>query len=59
LSNDLDSKLLSDLDGLDEQALRYRVVQLVAEMKDRTKWEVSNAKSYFSFFPKILTHSTK
>lgn len=40
LTTDLDERLLKDLPSLTDDALRYRVVQLVGEMKDRARWEV-------------------
>lgn len=40
LRKELEATLLKDLDQLDERALRYRIIQLAAEMQERTKWEV-------------------
>ncbi|CAM9253718.1 unnamed protein product, partial [Phaeothamnion confervicola] len=39
LRKELELGLLKDLDELDEKGLRYRIVQLAAEMQERTKWE--------------------
>ncbi|KAG5182762.1 mitochondrial inner membrane protein-domain-containing protein [Tribonema minus] len=39
LRKELEATVLADIDKLDEQALRYKVVQLAAEMQNRTKWE--------------------
>ncbi len=38
-SEDLEMGMLRDIEKLDATALRYRIAQLVAEMKERTKWE--------------------
>lgn len=40
LRKELEATLLKDLDQLDERSLRYRIIQLAAEMQERTKWEV-------------------
>eukprot|EP00953_Heterococcus_sp_UTEX-ZZ885_P007020 4280-Heterococcus_DN1.PRE.1 len=39
LKKDLEQGILGDLDQLDAPALRFRIVQLAAEMQDRIKWE--------------------
>jgi hypothetical protein len=39
LKNETEKSLYRDLEQLDEQALRYRILQLSAEFFDRIKWE--------------------
>lgn len=39
LKNETERALFRDLEGLDEKALRYRIIQLSAEFFDRIKWE--------------------
>ncbi|CAM9760200.1 unnamed protein product [Chrysoparadoxa australica] len=39
LRMELEATLLKDLEELDEKGLRYRIIQLAAEMQERTKWE--------------------
>mmetsp|Transcript_18944 Transcript_18944/g.23862 ORF Transcript_18944/g.23862 Transcript_18944/m.23862 type:complete len:596 (+) Transcript_18944:91-1878(+) len=39
LRKDLEGTLLQDLDRLDREGLRYRIIQLAAELQERTKWE--------------------
>lgn len=39
LRKDLENRTLGDLNGLDPEELRQRVVRLVQEMQDNTKWE--------------------
>lgn len=41
LRSDLDETFLKDIDSLSPSQLRTRLIQLVAEMSDRTKWEPS------------------
>ena len=48
LRADLDEAYLEDLDGLGERELRIRVVQLAAEMDERTKWEAVRLKEFLS-----------
>jgi len=48
LRADLDEAYLADLDGLGERELRIRVVQLAAEMDERTKWEAVRLKEFLS-----------
>ena len=36
------------MDNLDAPALRYRIVQLAAEMQERTKWEALRLKEFMS-----------
>ena len=40
LRKDLENWTLGDFNGLDPEELRQRVVRLVQEMQDNTKWEV-------------------
>jgi hypothetical protein len=42
---ELESTLLKDLDSLDKEALKYRIIQLAAEMQERIKWEVRQSFS--------------
>jgi len=39
LRRELEGSLLRDLDALDIEGLRYRIIQLAAELQERTKWE--------------------
>eukprot|EP00804_Cyclotella_cryptica_P012891 CCRYP_002247-RB/>CCRYP_002247-RB protein AED:0.19 eAED:0.19 QI:94/1/1/1/0.5/0.33/3/245/620 len=48
LRTDLDQTFLSDLDSLSPSQLRIRIVQLVAEMTDRTKWEAIRIQEFLS-----------
>lgn len=41
LAKHLESSLLKDLNKLDADALKLRIIQLTGEMQERTKWEVS------------------
>ena len=40
--------LAADLDQLNRAQLQVRVVQLAAEMKDRTKWEAVRLKEFLA-----------
>mmetsp|Transcript_19515 Transcript_19515/g.27059 ORF Transcript_19515/g.27059 Transcript_19515/m.27059 type:complete len:610 (-) Transcript_19515:1142-2971(-) len=48
LRANLDESLLKDLDTLSATELKIRVVQLAAEMKERTKWEAVRLKEFLS-----------
>mmetsp|Transcript_25153 Transcript_25153/g.35425 ORF Transcript_25153/g.35425 Transcript_25153/m.35425 type:complete len:607 (-) Transcript_25153:70-1890(-) len=48
LRANLDESLLKDLDSLSATELKIRVVQLAAEMKERTKWEAVRLKEFLS-----------
>lgn len=48
LRADLDEAYLSGLDKLTRQELHNRVVQLAAEMEERTKWEAVRLKEFLS-----------
>ena len=43
-----DETYLKDLDSLSESQLRVRVVQLVSEISDRTKWEAVRLKEFLT-----------
>jgi hypothetical protein len=46
MKKELDSTVLKDLDKLSEEELRYRVVQLAAEMGERVKWEAVRMQEF-------------
>jgi hypothetical protein len=48
LRANLDESLFSDLDKLSAAELRVRVVQLAAEMQERTKWEAVRLKEFLA-----------
>jgi hypothetical protein len=48
LRANLDESLFSDLDKLSEAQLRVRVVQLAADMQERTKWEAVRLKEFLA-----------
>lgn len=48
LRKDLDQTFLSDIDSLSPSQLRIRIIQLVAEMTDRTKWEAIRIQEFLS-----------
>ena len=48
LRTDLDQTFLQDLDSLSPSQLRTRLIQLVAEMSDRTKWEAIRLQEFLS-----------
>ena len=48
LRSDLDMEYFKDIDALSESELRIRVVQLVTEMSDRTKWEAVRLKEFLA-----------
>ena len=48
LRSDLDQIFLQDLDSLSPSQLRTRLIQLVAEMSDRTKWEAIRLQEFLS-----------
>lgn len=48
LRSDLDQTFLADLDSLSSSQLRTRLIQLVAEMSDRTKWEAIRIQEFLS-----------
>jgi hypothetical protein len=48
LRSDLDQTFLQDLDTLSPTQLRTRLIQLVAEMSDRTKWEAIRIQEFLS-----------
>jgi hypothetical protein len=54
LRNDLDQTFLADLDTLSPTQLRTRLIQLVAEMSDRTKWEAIRIQEFTSLKEKEL-----
>lgn len=44
LAKHLESSLLKDLNKLDADALKLRIIQLTGEMQERTKWEVRGTR---------------
>jgi len=46
MKKELSETVLKDLDKLGEDELRYRVVQMAAEMAERTKWEAVRIKEF-------------
>ena len=48
LRSDLDETFLKDIDSLSPSQLRTRLIQLVAEMSDRTKWEAVRLQEFLS-----------
>ncbi|GMI41166.1 hypothetical protein TeGR_g14026, partial [Tetraparma gracilis] len=48
LKKELDETVLKDIEKLDAPALRYRLVQLAAEMKERTKWEALRLSQFLA-----------
>jgi hypothetical protein len=48
LRANLDESLFADLDSLSPSELKVRVVQLAAEMKERTKWEAVRLKEFLA-----------
>jgi len=44
----MDASFFADLDSLSNSQLKARIVQLAAEMKDRTKWEAVRLKEFLA-----------
>ena len=57
LRSDLDHTFLQDLDTLSPTQLRTRLVQLVAELSDRTKWEAVRIAEYTALKEKEVSQS--
>jgi len=48
LWSSMDESFFADLDSLNSSQLKARIVQLVTEMKDRTKWEAVRLKEFLA-----------
>jgi len=46
MKKELDETILKDINSLDASELRYRIIQLAAEMKERTKWEALRLREF-------------
>eukprot|EP00957_Ditylum_brightwellii_P008944 677133-Ditylum_brightwellii.AAC.1 len=57
LRANLNETFLADLDSLSLGELKIRVVQLVSEMEERTKWEAVRLKEFLSMKEKEVAET--